>query len=226
MLSMKNAIIALTLSLSALVSAQSPIVKQIGEFKEVKVFDLINVTMIKSSENKVVIEGANRRNVEVINKNGKLKIRMELEESYDGNRTNVMLHYTSVDIIDANEGADINVESTIDQFEIKLRAQEGGKITAKVKASYTDIRSVTGGEITLTGESKNQDISIYTGGIFNGENFKTENTEVSINAAGEASVNASEFVEVRVRAGGDVYIYGNPKEIDQKTVLGGRVKRM
>ncbi|WP_132704876.1 head GIN domain-containing protein [Winogradskyella wandonensis] len=223
---MKNAIIALTLSLSALVSAQSPIVKQIGEFKEVKVFDLINVTMIKSSENKVVIEGANRRNVEVINKNGKLKIRMELEESYDGNRTNVMLHYTSVDIIDANEGADINVESTIDQFEIKLRAQEGGKITAKVKASYTDIRSVTGGEITLTGESKNQDISIYTGGIFNGENFKTENTEVSINAAGEASVNASEFVEVRVRAGGDVYIYGNPKEIDQKTVLGGRVKRM
>ena len=67
---------------------------------------------------------------------------------------------------------------------------------------------------------------MHTGGVFNGEEFKTEQTEVSINAAGEARVNASEFVEVRVRAGGDVYIYGNPKEIDEKTVLGGRVKRM
>ncbi|SHG82140.1 head GIN domain-containing protein [Winogradskyella jejuensis] len=223
---MKKIITILILVITTTVFSQNTIEKKIGEFSEFKAFDLINVTMIKSNENKVIIEGRNRRNVQVVNKNGKLKIRMELEESYDGNNTKVTLYYTSVDIIDANEGADITVENTIDQFDIKFKAQEGGKITADVKATYTDVRAVTGGEITLTGESKNQDISIYTGGEFYGENFKTQNTEVSINAAGEARVNASEFVEVRVRAGGDVYIYGNPKEIDQKTVLGGRVKRM
>ncbi|RNC88140.1 MAG: DUF2807 domain-containing protein [Winogradskyella sp.] len=223
---MKKTILILTLVIGLTSIAQTPIEKTVGEFKEVKAFDLINVTMIKSDENKVEITGRNRRNVEVINKNGKLKIRMELEESYDGNDTKVKLYYTNVETIDANEGANINVEQTIDQFEIKLKAQEGGEITADVKASYTDVRAVTGGVVNLTGQSKNQDISIYTGGIFNGEEFKTENTEVSINAAGEAKINASEFVEVRVRAGGDVYIYGDPKEIDEKRVLGGRIKRM
>jgi hypothetical protein len=223
---MKKLLTILVLAITTSIFAQSPIVKQIGEFTEVKVFDLINVTMIKSDKNEVVIDGSNRRNVQVINKNGKLKIRMEFEESYDGNDTSVLLYFTSVDIIDANEGAEITVKETLDQFDIKFKAQEGGQITADVKANYTDVRAVTGGIINLSGTSKNQDISIYTGGTYEGEELVTKSTEVSINAAGEAKVNATEFVEVRVRAGGDVYIYGNPKEIDEKTVLGGRVKRM
>jgi hypothetical protein len=223
---MKKLLTILVLAITTSIFAQSPIVKQIGEFTEVKVFDLINVTMIKSDKNEVVIDGSNRRNVQVINKNGKLKIRMEFEESYDGNDTSVLLYFTSVDIIDANEGAEIIVKETLDQFDIKFKAQEGGQITADVKANYTDVRAVTGGIINLSGTSKNQDISIYTGGTYEGEELVTKSTEVSINAAGEAKVNATEFVEVRVRAGGDVYIYGNPKEIDEKTVLGGRVKRM
>jgi len=223
---MKKTVTIIALVISTIVFAQNPIVKDVGEFKELKAFDLINITMIKSNENKVVIEGANRRNVQVVNKNGKLKIRMELEESYDGNDTQVILHYTSIDIIDANEGANIKVEGTMEQFDVKFKAQEGGEINADVKATYTDVRAVTGGVVSLTGQSKNQDVTIYTGGVFNGKEFVTKNTEVSVNAAGEAKVNATEFVEVRVRAGGNVYIYGNPKETDEKRVLGGRIKHM
>lgn len=208
------------------IAAQSPIIKQIGEFKEVKVFDLINVTMIQSDENKVVIKGINRRDVEIINKNGKLKIRMNIEESYDGNNTDVLLYYASVETIDANEGAEITVKNPIEQFEIEFKSQEGGEITAEVKSTYTYARAVTGGIINLSGTSKNQDVTILTGGEFNGKNLNTESTEVSISAGGEATINASEYAEVKIRAGGDVYIYGNTKEINEKRVFGGRVKRM
>lgn len=223
---MKKIITLFTLCLSVSLLAQSPIVKKVGEFSEVKVFDLINLTMVKSDENKVVIEGKNRRDVEVINKNGKLKIRMNIEEIYDGNNTTVVLHYTSVDIIDANEGAKIEVEDTIEQFEIDLKTQEGAEIKADLKVSYGNFRAVTGGVITITGSSKNQDISIYTGGVFNGEDFVTKYTEVAVNAAGEAHINATEKVDVRIRAGGDVYIYGDPKQVDESRVFGGRIKRM
>mgnify|MGYP000294815757 CR=1 FL=1 len=223
---MKNILTILLLITSSILFAQSAIIKDVGEFTEVKVFDLINVKMIKSDKNQVIIEGRNRRNVEVLNKNGILKIRMELEESYDGNDVAIVLYYTSVEVIDANEGAEIKVDGIINQFDIKFKAQEGGIIAANVEATYTNVRAVTGGIINLTGQSKNQDITIYTGGIYNGSSLKTANTEVSINAGGEAKVYASNFVEVRVRAGGDVYIYGNPKESDEKTVLGGRIKRM
>ncbi|WP_430467118.1 head GIN domain-containing protein [Winogradskyella ouciana] len=223
---MKNIILTLALLFSCSITAQDTIEKTVGEFNTVKVYDLINLKMKKSDENKVVISGKNRKDVQVLNNNGKLKIRMKLEESYDGNDTVVILYYTSVDVIDANEGAKVTVDQTLEQYEIDLKAQEGAEITADIKTTYANIRAVTGAVINTTGSSKNQDISIYTGGVFNAKELKTEQTEVSINAGGEAYINASEYVDVRIKAGGNVFIYGNPKLIDEKTVLGGKVKRM
>ena len=49
---------------------------------------------------------------------------------------------------------------------------------------------------------------------------------MAIRAAGEAYVNASGKVDVKIRAGGDVYIYGNPRLVDESRVFGGRIKRM
>ncbi len=223
---MKKILFILTLIVSFTASAQETVEKTIGEFSTVKVYDLINLKMIKSDENKVVISGKNRKDVEVVNKNGKLKIRMNLEESYDGNDTVVILHYTSVDVIDANEGAKVSINEPIEQYEIDLKVQEGAEITAELKTTYANFRAVTGGTINVIGSSKNQDITIYTGGVFNGEEFITERTEVSVNAAGEAYIHATELVEVRIKAGGDVFIYGNPKQVDKSRVLGGRIKRM
>lgn len=223
---MKYIILFVGLVFSFTMNAQETIEKNVGEFSTVKVFDLIQLKMIESDENKVTISGKNRRDVQVINKNGVLKIRMNLEESYDGNDTVVVLHYTSVDVIDANEGAFVSVKNPIEQYEIDLKVQEGAGITVKLKTTYANFRAVTGGEINVTGSSKNQDISIYTGGVFNGKDFLTEQTEVSINAAGEAYVYASESADIRVKAGGNVFIYGNPKQLDESTLLGGRIKRM
>ena len=214
------------MTLGFTVNAQDSIEKTVGEFTTVKVFDLIQVKMIQSDENKVIISGKNKKDVEVVNNNGILKIRMNLEESYDGNDTVVELYFISVDVIDANEGAFVSVKDVIKQYEIDLKVQEGAIITVKLNTTYANTRAVTGGEINVTGTSINQDITIYTGGVFNGEEFITENTEVSINAAGEAYVNATELIDIRIKAGGDVFIYGNPKEIKEKTLLGGRIKRM
>jgi hypothetical protein len=223
---MKKGVFILLIAFGFNLQAQDTVEKEIGEFSTVKVYDLINLKMIKSNENKVVISGKNKKDVEVVNKNGKLKIRMTLEESYDGEDTVVVLYYTTVDVIDANEGAKVEVKDLIKQYEIDLKTQEGAEITAEVNTTYANFRAVTGGIINVTGNSKNQEVTIFTGGIVNGKEFVTERSEVSINAAGEAYIHATEFAKVKVKAGGDVYIYGNPKEIDETSVLGGSIKRM
>ncbi len=223
---MKNYLLLLAFTLGLSINAQDTIEKNIGEFSTVKVYDLINLKMLRSDVNKVIISGENKEDVQIINNNGKLKIRMKLEESYDGNDVVVKLYYTTVDVIDANEGANVVVNDALEQYEIDLKAQEGAEITATIKTTYANFRAVTGGIVNVTGSSKNQDISIYTGGIFNGEEFTTQKTEVSVNAGGEAYVNASELADVRIKAGGNVYIYGKPKQINESKVLGGKVKRM
>lgn len=223
---MRTLVKVFVLLITTVVFSQQPIEKSIDEFAELKVYDLIEVELIKSHENKVIITGENTTDVIVNNRNGKLKIKMNLEESFDGNNTKVTLYYTSVDIIDVNEGSKVHSKDTIKQFEINLKAQEGASINMPVHVTHTNAKAVTGGVIETSGKSKSQDVYILTGGVYKGSKLKTENTEISINAAGEAYINASKLVDVKIRAGGDVFIYGNPETINESRVLGGRVKRM
>jgi len=222
---MKNIIFAF-LCLTGMLNAQSPIEKTVGEFNELKVYDLIEVKLVKSTEDKISISGNNASDVVIVNKQGKLKIRMNIEESFKGDKTYVTLYYNSIDVIDVNEGAYVYSDDLFKQFDLKLRAQEGGRINLKLDTSFLDVKSVTGGIIETTGSAKKQDISLNTGGIYKGKEVNTEETEVSIVAAGEAYVNASKLVDIKIRAGGDVYIYGNPETVNESRALGGRVKRM
>lgn len=222
---MKNLILAVfCMALTYNIQAQTE--KTVGEFSELKVYDLIEVKLIKSTENKISITGKNANDVVVVNRNGTLKIRMNLEESFDGNKTYATLYYTKIDIIDVNEGAYVYSDENIKQFDLKLKAQEGGLIKCQVETSFMDVKSVTGGNIEAKGTVKKQKVSLNTGGIYRGEDVKTEETEVSIVAAGEAYVNASKLVDVKIRVGGDVYIYGNPEKVNESKAIGGRVKRV
>ncbi|PWH83942.1 DUF2807 domain-containing protein [Algibacter marinivivus] len=223
---MKTLIKVVVLFITTICLAQNPIEKTVGEFSELKVYDLIDVELVKSDLNKVEITGKNKKDVLVNNKNGTLKIKMNFGEVFDGSQTKVKLYYTNIDVIDANEGANIHSKEKIEQFEIDLNAQEGGKINVLLDVKYLNIRAVTGADIIALGKATNQDVSIYTGGDYDGKELKTEVTDISIRAAGEANINASKRVTAKVRAGGDIFIYGNPERVDESRVLGGRIKRI
>ncbi|MBT8262750.1 MAG: DUF2807 domain-containing protein [Bacteroidia bacterium] len=223
---MKNILLLLIIAIAFTTQAQQTISRDVGEFSVLKVFDLIEVNLIQSDDNRVVIKGENTENVKLVNDNGVLKIRMELEERFDGNNTFVEVYFNQIDVIDANEGAYIVVNETIDQNTIELRSQEGGRIKIGLKANHVKIRAVTGGIVEASGISESQEIKLNTGGIFEGRYLHTKDTSIGITAAGEAEVFATEKVKVRVTAGGDVIIYGNPQKVDKKSIAGGRIKVM
>jgi hypothetical protein len=221
---MKQIIIASFILIATTINAQ--IETNIGDFKELKVYDRIEVELIKSDTNKVVITGSNTSDVVLVNKNGTLKIKMTVPKVFDGANTTVKLYYTNVDIIDANEGTFISSNDVIKQFEIDVRAQEGGSIKLMVDdITYVEAKAITGGDIIISGNTKNQNIDLTTGGMFHGKNLVSESTKVNIKAAGEAHVNATKEVDVKVKAGGTVYIYGNPETVTENTVFGGNIIR-
>ena len=210
--------------ISFTLTAQDGQEKVVGEFKEIKVYDRIEVELIKSDENKVVVSGKNTEDVVIVHKKDLLKIRMTLEEAFDGDETTVKVYYTTLEIVDANEGAIISSNDSVEQFELSLKAQEGGRIDLTLKdLKFLDVKSVSGGSINISGNSKNQTIDINTGGAYHAEELITENTTVTIKAAGVAHVNASKKVTAKVRAGGSVYIYGNPETVDENTIFGGKI---
>jgi hypothetical protein len=203
--------------------SQTPTTKTLGEFSELKVYDLINVELIKASENKIIISGANSNNINIIQKNSTLKIRMKLKYKFNGAETQVKIYYTDIDIIDANEGSFVFSKDIIKQYEIVLKAQEGSQISVKTETKQLIVKSVTGSTITTTGISENQDIKIRTGGVYKGGNNTVENTGLSIKAGGEAAVKTTNVLDIKIFSGGDVHIYGTPKQLKQKKIFGGRI---
>ena len=67
---MKHLVLLALILVSRIITAQGPIEKSIGEFTELKVYDLIEVELVKSDKNKIVIKGNNNEDVLVNNKNG------------------------------------------------------------------------------------------------------------------------------------------------------------
>jgi hypothetical protein len=219
---MKNLNLILFIVCTQLFS-QTPTTKTLGEFSELKVYDLINVELIKASENKIIISGANSNNINIIQKNSTLKIRMKLKYKFNGAETQVKIYYTDIDIIDANEGSFVFSKDIIKQYEIVLKAQEGSQISVKTETKQLIVKSVTGSTITTTGISENQDIKIRTGGVYKGGSNTVENTDLSIKAGGEAAVKTTNVLDIKIFSGGDVHIYGTPKQLKQKKIFGGRI---
>ena len=208
---------------SSIAFSQGIVDREVGEFREIKVFDLIEVNLIKADENRILIKGENVHDIKFANKNGVLKLRMHLEKKFLGENTLIEVYYTGLDVIDGNEGAKIVFNELIKQNRIELRTQEGAMIRAGLDVENLDARAVTGGIIEASGLATNQYIVLNTGGIFEGKELKTEVASVKISAGGEAELHATERVDISVRAGGDVYVYGNPREVNKNTFAGGRI---
>nr|WP_299487029.1 head GIN domain-containing protein [uncultured Allomuricauda sp.] len=215
------------LSFQVLVAQSEKIAVELQKFTEVKGFDGLSINLIKSDTNKAIITGANIKKVAVVNNNGVLKLRMEIDKIFSGYRTFIDLYFTEeLKVIDVNEDARIASEETFVQDILDVRAQEGGELVLKCQTEQLLVKTVTGGEIEVMGFADNQDVIINTGGAYNGKAFKTKFTTITVNAGGNAEIYATNYVKANVKAGGEVLVYGDPEKMDEKKVFGGKIKRV
>lgn len=218
---MKNLFIIPFLVVTHLLSAQ--ITKNLGDFDKVTAFDKISVQLIASTENKIEITGKLADEVEIVNANSELKIRMPLGKLLKGDDIVAKVYFKKVDALEANEGSYISCETPLEAINFGLIAKEGSQIKVTVEAKKIAVKSSNGSVIKLTGNTQNLDVVINSGGVLEAKECKAAQAAVSINAGGSADVTAVDLVDAKVRAGGTITIYGNPKQVNQKTILGGNI---
>jgi hypothetical protein len=216
---MKKIILIAFVMISQLNFGQTTI--KLDDFDELRVFDQLNVTLVPSNENKVVVSGKNESSFETVNKNGVLKLRMRLTKMLSGEDTKVTLYFKNIKSIDANEGSIASCAAVFKQTAIVLSSQEGAKIDVELDVDNVTVKIYSAGIISLSGEAVTQKTTINSGGIYYGKDLVTSQTSVSVSAGGSADVNATTLVNAKVNAGGSISIYGKPKEIKQETFAGG-----
>ena len=200
------------------------ITKSLGDFNKVTAFDQMEVLLIESSENKIILNGNGSEEVELINKNGELKIRMPLTKLLSGDNVSVTLYFKNIDAIEANEGSRISSQAVFKAIAFDIIAKEGSQIKLNLDVDKLTVRSSNGSNVNVSGKAKNQDAITNSGGELDAKDLITTQTTITANAGGEANIYATDFVDAKTRAGGNIKIYGKPKQINKKTVLGGTIK--
>jgi hypothetical protein len=218
---MKKLIVLSFITFSSIVSAQ--VTKNLGDFTKVTVFDKISVQLIASNENKIVIKGDKAATVQIVNDNEELKIKMPFDQLMKGADIEVTVYFKKLEGIEANEGSYISSEDQIKATDFSLIAKEGGQIKVAVDALRIKVKSTNGAVIKLEGKAQYIDVVINSGGILEAEKCESSQATIAVNAGGSADVRASDLVDAKTRAGGNITIYGNPKQVNQKTVLGGNI---
>ena len=222
---MKYCKLFILLLITQMVFSQETSTKNLGDFDAVKVFDKISVQLIPSEENKIELSGKNSSEVEIINNNGELKVRMPIGKFLSGDDVTALLYFKNIQSLDACEGSYVSSEKVIKQLSFSINSKEGAEVKLKIEVQKLTVRATSGAKINIEGTAKNQDIIITSGAVLNANDLQTEQTNVAISAGGTADVRASELVDAKVRAGGTITIFGNPKQINQKTVLGGSINQ-
>lgn len=220
---MKKIILVLGLVISQLSFSQ--IEKEVGDFNKVTSFDKIDVTLVSSNENKVVVTGSNSDKVEIVNKNGELKIRLPLTRLLDGDNIEATVYYKNIEAVEANEGSRISSNDVFKSTSFDVIAKEGSEIKIKVDVSSITIKTSSGAKVTISGNANSQTSVSNTGGLLYASNLTTTNTNITVNAGGNAEVNASDVVDAKVRAGGKIVVFGKPKQINEKTFAGGKIEQ-
>ena len=202
--------------------AYSQTSKNFGDFSSVKTYDRINVTLVKSSENKVEISGDDS-DVEIVNKNGELKIRMIPTKIMQGDKVSVTVFYENLNEIQASQGSKITSEDAVENGILNITSNEGSILNLKIEADILNAKTNSGGIINISGTAKTQDVLVNSGANFNGRNLKSEVTSVTTNAGGNADVYASKTITATNRAGGNINVYGSPENRNTKNMLGGKI---
>ena len=197
--------------------------RAVGNFSSLKVYDRINVELIESSKNTVEISGDEDGRIEIINKNGELKVRTKTTQFLKGENVRVKVYYDNLNEIQASQGAVIISNEILKANALKLISNEGSSIILELKVNQLAVRGNSGGEFKLSGSAKSQDIVMNSGAVFNGEKIKGEQVSIAVNAGGEAKVYTTETISAKIRAGGNIKIYGNPKNRNISTLIGGKI---
>ena len=199
----------------------------VDDFINIKVYSGIEVKLIPSDENKLVISGEDNISVVTKIKRKTLKIRHSLEHILNPTFTYVELYHKAIlDEISLYQGSDLSSDKTYNQTSISLKVQEGSTMSLVFQGEKISSLVSTGGQLFLSGKVTNHQTVVNSGGACEAETLISEQTKASVTAGGLSYVNASKLIEAKVTAGGIIRIYGNPNKIVTKKTIGGQIFEM
>ena len=227
---MKKIIFICALMLSYITFSQTVVTKNLGDYSILKVYNGIEVELVKSEEQKLEITGEKSEMVKIKNVNNTLKLSLPFSLKPENNAADgkvlIKLFYNkNIAIVDANEGATITGKG-FNQDKLEVNAQERAFINLTSKVKYLIVKTTSGGIVKLTGTTENQQVDVDLYGIYNGFGMQTTgNSTVKAGTGAKAEILAGQTLSATVSFGGSIFYKGNPEVVKDKKVIGGIIQK-
>jgi Putative auto-transporter adhesin, head GIN domain len=166
-------------------------VKEVGDFNKVTSFDQIDVILKESNENKVIVDGSGSDDVEIVNKNGELKIRMQLTKMLSGDNVSATVYYKKIDAIEAND-------------RVTVRTTNGSIVSISGKAKNQEVIVNSGGIYEAEKLITNQTV-ITTNAGGDADIYATDLVDAKVRAGGIITIHGKpKQINQKIVAGGKI----------------------
>lgn len=211
---MKALVALAVLAVFNMASAQKTI--ELKDFKSVSVGADTKVTLIKSSQNKLVAKGYEDTDLDIQNEGGTLSI--------NGEGMDLTLYYKNdLESIAAASDAIVYGNDEINSKELSIAAASDSKIELSVNVKKLHTAAASDAQVTLTGKATDHDATISSDADLKGQNLLTENTNIVLSSDGSAVITVKGTVNATVSSDGSLKVYGNPKKVNEVTAADGEI---
>ncbi|TCI92111.1 head GIN domain-containing protein [Tenacibaculum sp. M341] len=206
--------------------SQTTITRTLGDFDILKVYSGIDIKLIKSDKQELVITGEKSDKVKIKEKNKTLKIKLSFPETMADGKVKAVLYFNKdIAVIDVNEGVSISSEDQFIQNHIEIKAQEGAFADLDVDTKHLTVKASSGGIIRLRGKAKNQTVNVDLAATYHGYKLVVDNmSTIKAGSGAKAEVHSGETLNAKVSFGGTILYKGQPEVIDEKKVIGGAIE--
>ncbi|MFI5130758.1 MAG: head GIN domain-containing protein [Chitinophagales bacterium] len=134
--------------------------------------------------------------------------------------------FKSLDQLDANTGAQVQVEGTMNSSTMKMRVNTGATIEGTINTTDLEVDQNTGSVVTLSGDAGKIVVHGDTGAMFKGIDLKTDNCNVTASTGAGVYITVQKELSVRANTGGYVKYKGEAGVRDIRTNTGGFVSKI
>lgn len=205
--------------------------KKLDAFHALAIQGRMQVFLTQGAEYKVEAnvndEEVDMENLIFSNKDGALKIRYQGGAFKDVDLVLTIYVPSGIDL-EANQGVEIRTKGSfvLAKDELKLECFAGGKMAVSVQSKKVTSSIHQGGSIRITGYTLDLDASVFTGGTIATTSLHANTVHAKVNMGGEIITSAIDLLDAYVGSGGTISYKGEPKKIEQKVVLGGKIEKL
>ena len=236
LLTMKKLLLLLVSSI-----AFGQVEKKVGDFNKIKILDKMEVTLIPSTYNSIIIDGleepeAPEEGEEAVKPSelpdqivdftvveGELQVKRTKKATASAEAVYITINFKNVSDIEVFKGAIVTNDTTIKTSKLSIVSADSSEVTLQLNVENLTCKVEKASMITLEGKAKKQEVIVNEKGIYEAENLETTETVITSNSGQTANINASSLVVANACYKGSITVYGEPMQIYKNRFEGGTV---